>query len=414
MDRTARLLLVAATAVLSFGGPARAAADSGYGPASPATPAAAQDGTPPQASTSRGGSRCLGPSPVTVRAVPWAQRLLAPRRVWGIAAGRGITVAVLDSGVSAAAPALSGAVLPGSDLVGSGPADTDCGGHGTFVAGLIAARPVPGVGFAGVAPAARILPVRVTPADGKPVTAALIAAGIRTAVDAGAEVVDVSVGTAEDSPELRAAVRYAEDADVVLVAPVDDAVTGSTAPRNLPAAYPTVLAVTGIGPDGPSFGDAPPGPPLVDLAGPGTDVQSIGPSGPGHYLAQGPSVAASFVAGTAALVRGYRPTLTADQVRRRLATTADRAGAGRPDRQYGYGVVDPYSAVTAILPDEAGPRPGGRAPAGLILPRPPSPDTGPTTAALEVLGAVAGLVVLAAIASLVAVRGRSRRWQPAR
>jgi membrane-anchored mycosin MYCP len=100
-------------------------------------------------------------------------------------------------------------------------------------------------------------------------------------------------------------------------------------------------------------------------------------------------------------------------VRRRLARTADRAGAGLPDGQYGYGVVDPYSAVTAILPDESGPRAAGPAPAGLTLPRPPSPDTGPTTAALKVLGVAAGLVVLAALASLVAVRGRSRRWQPA-
>ena len=111
-------------------------------------------------------------------AVPWAQQEFRPARLWGFTRGAGQVVAVVDSGVSATAPALSGAVLPGLNAVTGGPGDTDCIGHGTFAAGIIAARPAPGAGFAGLAPAARILPVDVVGADGS-VTSQAVAAGLK-------------------------------------------------------------------------------------------------------------------------------------------------------------------------------------------------------------------------------------------
>ncbi len=86
------------------------------------------------------------------RAIPWAQQQLQPATVWNFTQGAGQAVAVLDSGVSATAPALSGAVLPGLNAVTGGNGDTDCAGHGTFAAGIIAARAAPGSGFAGLAP----------------------------------------------------------------------------------------------------------------------------------------------------------------------------------------------------------------------------------------------------------------------
>ncbi|MBY8849931.1 S8 family serine peptidase [Saccharothrix sp. MB29] len=160
-------------------------------------------------------AECAAAQEQVVAEESWAQRRLAPSRTWALTEGA-VPVAVVDTGISAVAPALADAVLPTPDL-GGGPSDVDCSGHGTFLAGLIAARPRDDGPFAGVAPAARLLPVRVTdnPAEVDPVR---LGAGIRAAVDAGARVVAVGLVTALDRPELRAAVAAAAEGDVVVVA----------------------------------------------------------------------------------------------------------------------------------------------------------------------------------------------------
>ncbi|MFJ3673620.1 S8 family serine peptidase [Streptomyces sp. NPDC090106] len=144
-------------------------------------------------------------------AAPWEQRSLQLTRVRSAGTGAGVTVAVVDTGVSAAAPALAGRVTV------SGGAGADCVGHGTFVAGLVAAAPVAGVSFAGVAPGVRILAVRGTDGRGA-ATVATVARGIRAAVDGGAGVVVVSPALTEDSAGLRAAVGYAARHDTLIVA----------------------------------------------------------------------------------------------------------------------------------------------------------------------------------------------------
>ena len=368
----------------------------------------------------RSAAQCLAASSRRYHAVPWAQRQLAPDRVWNLTTGAGQVVAVVDSGVSAGARGLAGAVLAGRDVLGGNGGNSDCLGHGTFVAGLIAARATPGTGLAGVAPGARILPVDVVDPvraeSAHPVTSSsAVAAGIRYAVSSGATVVDVSTAaTPGPSPELRAAVAYAQARNVVVVAPVSTA-TGTSAMNvvSYPAAYPGVIAVSAVDLSGSPVAAGKQGV-RVDLAAPGAALISIGPRGPGDISGDGAALATAFVAGTAALVRGYYPHLSAAGVVHRLEVTADQPGVTLPDPQVGYGTVDPYTAVTTVLPEESGGLPPN-VPAArpLRLPPPRPPDTWPVTAAVLIcIGVVAGLAAGGGAAH-IRRHGRLRNWRPA-
>jgi membrane-anchored mycosin MYCP len=139
---------------------------------------------------------------------------------------------------------------------------------------------------------------------------------------------------------------------------------------------------------------------------------STGPIGPGRESSGGAWAASAFVAAAAALVRSYYPQLTARQVIHRLEATADQPGIAVPDWQVGYGMVDPYAAVAAVLPEEWG---AGAPAADLPSPRlPPRRRTSawPVTAALGVLGASVLLVTIVAVGVWVIGHGRRRRWEP--
>lgn len=317
-----------------------------------------------------GPPRCAGPTPAAaaVTATPWAQRRYGIAALAEIADGHGVLVAVIDSGVDARHPRLRGRVVAGLDLLGGGDGRTDCVGHGTAVASIVAAAP--GSGFAGVAPEATILPVRISErsADEEDPTArtagpADLARAILAAVDGGASVLNLSVVVYEDDPTLRAAVAYAERHDTVVVAAVGNQHDHGD-PTPYPAAYPGVVGVGAIDESGARAPSSQVGP-YVDLVAPGSDVLAASPPS-GYRLYEGTSFAVPFVAGTAALLRQYRPDLSAAQVAARLTATADPVGSGRPE-EYGAGEVDPYRAVTdalvsptraaldaAVLPDVAG------------------------------------------------------------
>lgn len=356
------------------------------------------------------GSCLTAPTQVS-GAVPWPQQRLDYARVWPLSQGQGVTVAVIDTGVDAGQAQLAGRVEDGFDVVhGSGPANSDCVGHGTFVAGLIAAGPRPGVGFTGLAPAAVILPIRQTDAD-QDGTAGGLAAGIRLAVDHGASVINISLASTVPSTALDAAVAYAESRNALIVAAAaNDAQSGN--PRTYPASIPTVLAVGAVGPDDQRSAFSESGS-FVDVAAPGSDVVGIGPGGPGQLTGSGTSYATAFVSGVAALLRAYRPGLTAAQVRHRIEVTADHPAGIVPNAQVGWGVVDPYAAVTAELPEE-----GGRLPVATSSSAPqPAASHPPLQPPIRPVLVAAACVVLAG-AALVAARvirhGRRRRWQPGR
>jgi len=359
-----------------------------------------------------GQTGCAGPSSAVSTAVPWAQQQLVPSSVWDLTQGAGQTVAVLDSGVSATAPALAGAVLPGLDVATGGPANSDCAGHGTFVAGLIAAHPTARSGFAGVAPQARILPVNVINSNGD-ATASAVAAGIGFAVAHGATVIDVCPAvTPGSSSALASAVASALARNVVVIAAVNASGLNNSNQTSYPAAYPGVIAVSATGSGGAPADGAGAGV-RVDLAAPGSGVTSIGPLGPGEVSASGSALATGFVAGTAALVRSYYPRLSQAQVAQRLEATANPPGDALPDASVGYGIVAPYTAVTTVLPAESGGKAPSAAPAvAPRLPRLVRADPWPRVAAFLVCAVLAVGLVAGIAGTHILRHGRRRRWRP--
>ncbi len=279
-----------------------------------------------------------------IEGTPWALRRLLLGQLWRYGKGGGVRVAVIDSGVDDRNPQLRGAVdtRDGVDLIGSGDGTDDTDGHGTEVAGVIAARPAAGTGFVGLAPAATVIPIRQTD-GGSAGTVQGLAAAIHDAVTRHARVINISQDATEPDPALRTAVEDALAHDVVVVAAAGNDGSGGARHTTYPAAYPGVLAVGASDRDDAraSFSQAGP---FVGVAAPGVDMVSTVPLG-GQCVDSGTSFAAPYVAGVAALIRGKHPGWTGRQVVAQIEQTADRPGRGRTDA-LGWGVVDPVRALT--------------------------------------------------------------------
>ncbi|MGH3659312.1 MAG: type VII secretion-associated serine protease mycosin, partial [Micromonosporaceae bacterium] len=278
----------------------------------------------------------------TVRDKQWQLNELRVRTAWKHATGKGVVVAVLDSGVDSTHPDLQDRVLSGIDLVdGGGDGRIDTVGHGTTVAALIAGED-DSSGVVGIAPQAKILPVRVLDRKNRYRDAKIVAKGLRWAVDYGATVVNLSLGGSLHSTELAEAIQYAYDNDVVVVA-----CSGNVGEKNpkiwYPAREPGVVAVTGINPSGTFWDGSLSGAESV-LAAPAAKLVGAKPGG--YWKVQGTSFAAPMVSATAALIRSRWPDMTAPNVVNRLIRTAEDKGTEGRDKQYGYGVVDPVSALT--------------------------------------------------------------------
>ncbi|HEY1739469.1 MAG TPA: S8 family serine peptidase [Acidimicrobiia bacterium] len=263
--------------------------------------------------------------------------------VWPTTAGNGVIVAVVDSGVRATHQDLTGAVLPGTDYVQAGGDGTDdANGHGTHVAGIIAAR-MNGVGGVGGAPGVKILPVRVLDASGSGYMSD-VASGIIYAADHGARVINLSLGGTAPSPALEQAMQYANGKGAVVVAAAGNGAESGNAPI-YPAAYPEAVAVAAVDntlhrADFSQYGS------YVDLAAPGVNILSDWSSSDSAYAyASGTSMAAPFASAAAALVVAHDPTFSAAQVTQRLESTAVDLGSPGYDEYYGHGLVDAAAAV---------------------------------------------------------------------
>jgi subtilisin family serine protease len=224
------------------------------------------------------------------------------------------------------------------------------------VASIIAADPESGIGFQGVAPDARILPIRVSEAEpddngaggGQAVNPTVFARAIRYAADNGAKVINLSVVMYADLPVVRSAVQYAQTKGALLVAAAGNQHQNSgTDATPYPAAYPGVLGVGAITIDNSRLDVSQVGP-YVDLVAPGGGVLAATRQH-GYLYWDGTSFATPFVSGAAALVRAEYPSLSAAQVANRLLATADPAPGGPDSPAYGHGMVDPYRAVTEGL-----------------------------------------------------------------
>ncbi|WP_399083254.1 S8 family serine peptidase [Streptomyces sp. BBFR2] len=357
------------------------------------------------------GKSCTKPSAKKISGRPWAQNVLRPELAWDLTEGDGATVAVVDTGVDAhGTPALAGRVKAGPDVAGGGASGKDCVGHGTFVAGLIAAAQPEDAGFAGIAPSTHILSVRAT-ADNGTTTPDRLAAGIDAAVAGGAQVIDVPVALAAGSAKLTAAVKAARAEDALIIAPAYGAEqldSGKAAPAAYPAQLPGVVAVASLAPPEGLPDQQQPPRTAPDLAAPGDNVVSVGPRGDGHFTGSGADYASAVVAGAAALVRSYRPDLTAPQVLARLQRTAYHYQGAVS--LVGAGTVDPGAAVTANLASGRGP---AEDPAtALRLPGPPSHAA--EHRAWTIAGVSAGLIALLGLAAAAVPRGQRRGWRPGR
>ena len=281
-----------------------------------------------------------------IRAQQWHLDFLNINQVHQISTGKGVIVGLIDSGVDGGHPDLAGRLLPGIDLSFLHRPDAleDLDGHGTAMAGLIAAN-----GQAlGIAPDATILPIRRTP--GGAGDARTDADGIYWAVDHGATVLCLAFAHPRPNPVLEQAIRYALAHDVVVVAaagntPDDEGVI-------YPAAYDGVIGAAGIDRDG-NHAPISLASPAADLAAPAVDIMSlqarnIDPTG--YTRGGGTSDATAIIAGIAALIRAKYPDLSAQDVINRMITTADDRGTPGRDNQYGHGIINPLAALTADIP----------------------------------------------------------------
>ena len=396
-----------------------------------------------------------------------SQAMLNLPAAWQVSRGEGQLVAVIDTGVRKG-PRLPN-VDPGGDYVETTEGLTDCDGHGTLVAGIIAGQPAPGGedGFSGVAPAARVLSLRATSAKFSPRTpggdpmlarasfdVATLARAIVHAADLGARVITISAVTClpadrpVDQAALGAAIRYAAvDKDAVIVAaagnsgptgslaggtscesnpltdlgrPDDERNWASVTSVSTPSWWqPYVLSVASLTADGQPSKFTMAGP-WVGIAAPGENIVSVSnrdggglanglPNDHNQQIAlSGTSYAAGYVSGVAALVRSKYPALTASQVVRRITATA-RNGARAPSNVVGAGTVDPVAALTWELPaNPANPETLVAPAKPVAAPPPPAPkDNTPRTVAFA--GTAALALVVAAVAATTAIAARRRK-----
>ncbi|MER6093998.1 type VII secretion-associated serine protease mycosin [Streptomyces bluensis] len=293
-----------------------------------------------------------------VRDQQWVLDVFAMEKTWAESQGEGVTVAVVDTGVDDTHPDLSGQVLAGKDYTGGGNAREDVDGHGTSMASLIAGHghgPENSSGMMGLAPKAKILPLRTLKSKTDKNPEESWADAIRYAVDRGAKVINLSFANeyGKTGPYGREAIAYAQANDVVVIAGVGN----NGGDVGYPAALPGVVAVGAVDKNANLWTSSNTGK-EVALTAPGVDILTANPNrSPKYGVATGTSDATAYVSATAALVRAKYPDLTAGQVVNRLIKSASflgHKGLKAPDEKYGYGIIRPYQAVTMDIP--AGPK----------------------------------------------------------
>ncbi|MFI6145926.1 type VII secretion-associated serine protease mycosin [Streptomyces sp. NPDC051109] len=294
----------------------------------------------------------------TIRSQQWHLDTMKADDLWKTSTGKGITVAVIDSGVEVL-PELEGQLVPGKDLAPddlAGDERTDYDGHGTEMAAVIAGtgKHPTGDGAYGLAPGAKILPIRV-PHEMNEATPSW-AAAIRYAADSDAKIINMSLGLptkAEDDRGRAEAVKYALSKGKLIFAAVGNSGEGRLNPVAYPAATPGVVGVAAVDAKGEPTKESSHGP-HVDMAAPGIDIVTACKGKTGLCTSHGTSDATALASASAALLWSAHPDWTNNQVLRVLLNTAGKPTDGAQRNDYiGYGIVRPRIAVPT--PGDPGP-----------------------------------------------------------
>jgi subtilisin family serine protease len=289
-----------------------------------------------------------------LRPQQWAFSAVDFEGAWKLSTGAGIKVAVVDTGVLGTHEDLAGSVVAGIDLAAdaatydpAGTGEVDPAGHGTHVAGIIAAHPNNGVGIAGAAPGVKIMPVRVLDASGSG-SSSDVAEGLVWAADHGARVINLSLGGGP-SPGMQVAMQYARSKQVVTFAAAGNSFqSGNQA--TYPAAYPEAVAVGAIDSNlhHASFSNTGS---YLDLVAPGDLIWSSYGQGRSQYaLMSGTSMATPYATATAALVLGEKPSLSANDLVHALESSATDLGTPGHDNTFGSGLINARRALLAASP----------------------------------------------------------------
>lgn len=280
----------------------------------------------------------------------WALPKIETPSVWEETYGEGVVIAIIDTGVDVNHPEFAGKIVCGYNNTTSLPGEeglsvaNDDNGHGTHVAGICAAGVNNEIGIAGVAGKATIMPVKVLDNQGEGYLED-IADGIKWAADHGADIINLSLGAPNDSITIKEAVEYAYNMGIVIVA-----AAGNEGTENVlyPAAMPHVIGVAGSSKtdelvSSSSWGDG------VDVSAPGEGIYST-LKGSAYCYYTGTSMAAPHVSGIAALVISKHPTYSNAQIEEAIEASAEDFGIGGWDPEMGFGRVNAYGALHAVLP----------------------------------------------------------------
>ncbi|MCR5867280.1 S8 family serine peptidase [Aquincola sp. J276] len=270
----------------------------------------------------------------------WHLPVIQAPAAWDLSQGAGVTIAILDTGVDASHPDLAPRLVPGWNFHDNTADTTDVHGHGTSVAGSAAAATDNGLGVAGVAGQARIMPIRISDASGNGYWS-LVAQGLVHAADRNVRVANVSYMVSGSSTVQNASQYMKSKGGLVFAAAGNSGVELATAPTTT---LVTVGATDGadLRASWSSFG------PVVSLAAPGAGIYTTRRGG-GYGAVSGTSFASPVAAGVAALLFSARPGLSAAQAEGLLFSTAADLGASGRDAEYGHGRVDAAAAVRAAL-----------------------------------------------------------------
>lgn len=261
--------------------------------------------------------------------------------------GSGVIVAVLDTGIDLDHPDLADNIVSGWNFVDNSADVSDLDNHGSMVSGIIAAKANNGIGIVGVAPDAKIMPLKVLDTDGGNIRD--IASAIRFAADNGAKIITMSFGGqyTRFSIATERAIDYASRQGCLLVAAVGN---DNTSELVFPASYEQVVAVSAIDENDvraefSNYGS------YVDFCAPGINIVSTGNDGD-YFMANGTSFAAPFVSGLIALMLSDNPQLTTEEVKSNLRDYAEDLGEEGLDRYYGWGLANSnFLNYETIIPE---------------------------------------------------------------